>query len=202
MKKGRNLTFLIVLLIFALCLPAEASLDEEIMKPIKEVIKEDIKDLNWTSVSEGQFDYYYYKGDIKDIYLVRRAFQNAFPKIKSYLRSNFPDKIKVLIFPGEESLRKYFKKPLQDKDLSGLSFPEDLIMMIPLTGNDIPSDFIAVHELTHLIFRKTLLPYEPSLWIDEGIASYFGVHHIISPYRVVLPSYLNETALTTDFISL
>jgi hypothetical protein len=158
-------------------------------------------DLHWTKVESGNLVVSYYNGDRSDIEFTIGALRKVFPRIAGHLGTDSDEKIQVVLFPTVGELTRYVKYE-DSKRISGLSVPELETIFIPLQSPYEPADFVATHELTHLLLRRAVLPHTPPLWLDEGIATYEGVNNPGTAYRLEITNGFKKQAGTSEFITL
>lgn len=158
-------------------------------------------DLHWTKVESSNLVISYYAGDRADIDFTTGVLQKIFPRIAGHLGTDSNEKIQVVLFPTVDELSRYVKYE-DAKRIAGLSVPPLDTIFIPLQSPYEPADFVATHELTHLLLRRAILPHTPPLWLDEGIATYEGVNNPGTAYRLEITDGFKKQAGTSEFITL
>lgn len=156
--------------------------------------------LGWTKVEEGNFSISYYGGDRSKIRFITEALKKVHPRIAAHLGTDSNEKIQVVLFPSSAELRSFIKYSNSD-NISGLAVPQLDTIFISLHSPGQPADFVAVHELTHLILRQAVLPHQAPLWLDEGIATYEGIANPGTAYRLELSEEFKQSAATEDFLT-
>lgn len=169
---------------------------------LSEFLSDKGTELPWTKREEANFVVSYYSGDRSEIDFAVKALNKALPRIAKHLGSTIPKgKIQVVIFPSMDELNRYIDYTKQQK-VSGLAVPQLDTIFIPLKNPNQPADFVAVHELTHLLLRRAVFPYSVPLWLDEGIATYEGVNNPGTNYRVSFKEEFRRQAATSDFLTI